>query len=480
MEPLFFASCAEVDEYFREGREFFNETYVKKLAQVSTYFTRVKESTWPLNSGTTQKGFRFGRGFYDPTKPWHSIVSKRCDQNSCEMNPEPIRRPGTESYFFDLMKKEMKTDWICVEDLMYRLLPVEEIMQFEASNAIITRSVHEEFTRTTYVGTSAHKWLALVNEDNEYCEPLGDDMWFMAFHTGEGETGYDSRYVYVKMAAADLVNIATLSLDQLDDMLVDLGDEDEAFRVDLRDIGILKMDIIVPDPRTARRMYVQAKESNGFWHTDAEFDKGLSDLRLGIPRTIGDYTFSYDNNALRYNVDDAYNDPTTGGPDGTGLATFDENDITTYPRLVRVLRYQEVALELGYAYTPNRDYRRADFGITIHWMDSVMHKWRNPNWTGTGQVKMESQNYAGDFDWMRPILECNLKGKQGFFMGEFRLAMQVKDPTLMHSVLHRLDHSKKLTTSPCPLNTYVAPTPIDTYVCQGTMTTGDTFAGPFA
>lgn len=467
MEPLFFQHCEEVDSYFREGREFFNETYVKKLAQVSTYFSRVKESTWPINSGTTQKGFRFGRGFFDPTRPWRKVVSERCESNSCDVKPDKIVRPGTESYFFDLIKKELMTDWICVEDLMYRLLPVEEIMQFEASNAIITRTVHEEFVRNSYIGSAGHKWLALVNEDNEYCEPLDDTAWFMAEHEGTDETGFDSRYIYVKVDPAELANIAMLSLDMLDDALIDLGDEDEAYRVDMRDIGILKMDIIVPDARVARRLFRQAKEENGWWNTDAEFDKSMSDLRLGVPRTIGDYTFSYDNNALRYNADTAYNDPATGGPDGSGLAAFDANDITTWPRLVRVLRYIEEATEIGYHYIPNSAYRRADFGVSQHWMDNALHKWRNPQWTGAGKVKMDSQDYSGDFEWKRPDWECNMMGKQGFFIGQFRLAMQVKDPTLMHAFLHRLDHSKKLTTSPCPLQEYTAPAPTDVYVCQG-------------
>lgn len=458
MEPLYFSACEEVDTYFREGREFFNESYVKKLAQVSTYFSRTPEATWPLNSGTTQRGFRFGRGFFDPTKPWRKVVSARCDQNSCDSQPEKIIRPGTESYFFELIRKEMMTDWICVEDLMYRLLPVEEIMQFEESNAIITRSVHEEFTRTSYVGGSGHKWLALVNEDNEYCEPAGDEMWYMPNHEGEGEAGFDSRYIYVKLPRADLGKIATLSLDMLDDALIDLGDEDEAFRVDLRDAGILKMDMIIPDARVARKLFKQAKESEGFWNTTAEYDKSLSDLRLGIPRTIGDYSFSYDNNALRYNEDTAYNDT---------LSAFDENDPDTWPRLVRVMRYKLAPMELGYAYVPNRDFRTADFGITVHWMNNAVKKWRNPNWTGTGEVRMESQNYAGDFEWDRPKWECNMWGKMGFFKAQIRLGMQIKDPTIMHSFLHRLDHSKQLTTSPCPIKEYVPEAEIDTFVCQG-------------
>lgn len=469
MEPLYFQACEEVDTYFREGREFFNETYVKKLAQTSTYFSRLKESTWPLNSGTTQKGFRFGRGFFDPTKPWRKIVSKRCETNSCDSQPDKIIRPGTDSYFFELIKKELITDWICVEDLMYRLLPVEEIMQFEESNAKITRSVHEEIARTTFVGAAGHKWGALVNEDNEYCGEGDDAFFYMAEFDGtDGQTGFDSRYVYVKCSRDDLSKIARLSLALLDDALIDLGDEDEAYRLDLREGGLDKLDIIVPEQKVARQLYFETREAGGYWNSNAGFDASFPETRLGAARVIGDYAFGFDSNALRYNEDSAYNDPATGGPDGTGLPAFDENDPDTWPRLVRVMRYREESTEIGYHYVPNKEYRRADFGISIAWVNDAIHKWRNPSWTGTGQVQMEGQNYAGDFEWRRPDWECNRKRKQGFFEAEFRLAMQVKDPTVMHVFLHRLDHSRTLTTAPCPVQTYTPPTAIDVYVCDGT------------
>lgn len=459
MEPLYFQACEEVDTYFREGREFFNETYVKKLAQTSTYFTRLKEATWPLNTGTTQKGFRFGRGFFDPTKPWRKITSVRCDQNSCDSQPDKIIRPGTDSYFFELIKKELVTEWICVEDLMYRLLPVEEIMQFEESNARITRTVHEEIARTTYIGAAGHKWGALVNEDNEYCDLTDDSFFFMPEFDGtDGQSGFDSRYLYVKCDPADLDKIARLSLAMLDDALTDLGDEVDAFRMDMREQGSLKLDIIVPEQKVARQLYFESREEGGFRPSNAGFDPTFPELRLGQARVIGDYAFGFDGSAWRGNADTAYN---------ATLSAYDENDTDTWPRLVRVMKYIEEATEIGYHYVPNREYRRADFGVSIMWDNNAITKWRNPSWTGTGEVQMADQNYAGDFIWQRPHWECNRRRKMGYFDAEFRLAMQVKDPTVMHVFLHRLDHSRTLTTSPCPVQSYTPPTAIDVYVCEG-------------
>lgn len=486
MEPLYFQSCEEVDTFFREGREHFNPMFVKKLAQVSVYFTRVNEETWPLNTGTTQRGFRFGRGFYDPTRPWRAITSARCQQDSCDVKADVIQRSGNESYTWELIKKELQTKWFCVEDLMYRLFPVDEVEQMVMGHAKITRSVHEEIIRTTYVGGAGHKWTAFVNEDNEYCT-AEDDESFVMLEWNENETltnailgtaadsdpafsGYDSRYIYVKVApialdttgATTLATIASLSLDMLDDALESLGDEDEAKRIDLRDRGIMKMDIIVPNARVGRQIFRQAKESNGFWNTDAEFDATLTDLRFGIPRTVGDYAIAYDGNALRYNADTAYNTALLA----SGGYAFDADDHTTWLRLVRVTKYYEVPTDLGYDYIPDPEYKTADFGISVSWINNGLVKWRNPNWTGTGDVQMSSQNYSGEWNFRRPIWECNPKGKNGYFDAEFRLGMQIKDPTIMHVMLHRLDNSKSFTTSPCQVQAYTPRAKIDPYVCS--------------
>lgn len=460
MEPLYFGACEEVDTYFREGREHFNDIYIKKLAQVSAWFTRVKEQMWPMNSGTTQKGFRFGRGFFDPTKPWRKVRSERCGMNSCDTAPEKIQRPGTDSYTWDLLKKEMETEWFCVEDLMYRLLPVDEVEHIQATLAIITRTVHEEFARTHYIGASGHKWGVLVDEDGATCTEADDTFFIMnEFPDATDEGGFDSRFVYVKCAVADLPKIGRLSLGLLDSALVDLGDEEESYRLDMREAGIEKLDIIIPDEFTARGLYFDAKQDFGWYGAaTSDFNMELSQLKLGVNRIIGDYALGYDKMALRYNSDTVYN---------AALGGFSANDPTTWPRLVRVPRYVEGPAEIGYKYTTNPDFKRADFGISVCWMPDALVKWRNPSWSGTGDVKMDPKNYAGEWDWRRPDWECNRKRKQGFFENEFKMGMQIPDPTIMHVFLHRVDRSLNFRGAACDLQSYTAPAPIDNYVCQG-------------
>ena len=465
MEPLYFQACEEVDTYFREGREHFNDTFVKKFAQVSAWFTRVPEKTWPLNSGTSQKGFRFGRGFFDPTKPWRKVRSERCNANSCDSAPERVQRPGTDSYTWDLLRKEMETEWFCVEDLMYRLLPVDEVEHIQATLAIITRTVHEEFARTHYVGASGHKWGKLADVDGPTCTDADDQFFIMnEFPDLTDEGGFDSRYVYVKCAVGDLAKVACLSMSLLDSALVDLGDEEENYRLDLMEAGVEALDIIVPDEYVARRLFFEAKESFGYWNAStADFDRQLSSLKLGVNRVIGNYAFGYDKMALRYNADTIYNNALVN----QNIA-FDEGDPATWPRVVRVPRYIEVPAEIGYKFITNPDFKKSDFGISVCWMPDALVKWRNPSWTGTGKVQMDAKNYAGEWDWRRPDWECNRKRKQGFFESEFRLGMQIPDPTVMHTFFHRIDYTRDFRGSSCPLKTYTAPAPIDTYVCQGT------------
>jgi hypothetical protein len=459
-EQLFFNSCEDVDKFFREGRPYFNEIYVEKMAQISTYFTRVDTETWPMNSGTEQKAFRFGRGFYDPCSPFKRVISERCEQNSCDSEPEVITRPGNDSYTFELLKREMVTEWFCVEDLLYRLFPLEEIMQLEKSNAQIQKSVHEEFCRGNYVGGSGHKWVAFADDDGSYCGLADDQAFFIEEYTGDNNAGFNLCFARVKCPVASLATISLLSQDMLDDALVDLAGETDTYRQDLYEAtGQPLLDIIIPDPRIGRQMYESEKQINGNWDSLAGYDDKLAIRRLGISRIVGDYAYGYDVNALKFNADSVFN---------ATLATYDENNPDTWPRLVRVPRYIRKAAELGCKYVQNPDYRHADFTIIVAYVPDALTKYIQPSATGYADVQMEEQNYAGDWEFRRPDWECNRWGKQGFFQAQFRMAMQIKDPTIMHTFLVRVDNKRRARGGCCPIITdYAEPAPIDCFTCPG-------------
>jgi len=465
IQPVYFQSCEDVDRFFREGREAFNPIYVQKMATMSSYFSRIPKQSWILNSGTSARGFRLGRQFYDPTKPWHKIISDRCEQNSCDSQPEIIQRAGTQSYTYHLLRKELETTWFCVEDLLRRLMPAEEVMAMESANALITKHVHEEFCRASYVGSSGHKWIGIADADSQFCGLPDDEGWSMKRFTGENEDGYDTRYVYVKINPIELATIAMLSIDLLDEALIDLNDEDDAYRLDVQDaMGMPMLDILVPDARTGRSLWYRAKEDMGNWDSEAGFTDRQTMARLGINRVIGDHAFSYDRDALKYNADVAYNTALLA----SNAYAFDPANEASWPRLVRVPRYIKRTVEIGCEYVPNRDYRNADFGISVAFVEKGMVEHEMPSaQKGYGNVQMEGQDYAGNFDFRRPDWECNRKRKMGFFEAEFQLSAETKDPTIMHTFLHRLDKTKNFKGACCDLNSYVATVEPDCWTCNG-------------
>jgi len=457
-ESVYFSSIEALSEFFRDGRVHFNELYVKKMAQLSIYFNRVPVQSWPLNSTTEQQGFRFGRGWYDENQPWKQI-NTTCAGDSCDNDFETVKMPGTDTYVWDLLRREMVSEWFCVENLLYKLFPAAQVMQIEETNMLISKHVHEEFIRGNFLGAAGFHWLPIATDANGYCGEAESNGWYVEQHTGVNEAGYNLSYIRVKSDPANLNDIAFLSLDILDDILINLQNEDDAYRLDLTEAaGVPLLDIIVPDARTARKMFFQAKESNGYWDSNAGFTPELRDLKLGIRRIIGDYAMSYDLDAPRFNADTTFNN----------TLVYDESDPTTWPRLVRVPRYVRVAAEEGCKYIPNTDYNNADFSVSVPWVEKAVTKWMMPAATGYGNVQMPAQDYAGAWEFFNPKSTENPFQKLGRFQAQHRIGAQISDPTLMHPILHRLDKRRDFTGSDCALNEYYAPsTPPDCYVCAG-------------
>jgi hypothetical protein len=284
-------------------------------------------------------------------------------------------------------------------------------------------------------------------------------MFIVQPFEGTNEGSFNMGYVYVKLPASQLGNIGLLSLDTLDDILINLQREDDAYRLDVSEAaGRPLLEVIVPDSRVLRQLWQYAKQSGGWWESVSDFDDKQLQYSLGIDRVIGNYAFCNDINGVRLKVDWAYN---------AALSTFNANNPDTWPRLVRVLPYVPVTTELGCKYVQNPEYNNADFGITNPWVNKAMIKWISPSQSGIGEAQGMTQNYAGDWQWKNPDWECNIKRDQGFFWNQFRMGMQFQDPTLMHSILHRLNTSRLIIPAPCPLSTNYTPqyTP-DCYVCS--------------
>lgn len=454
-------SCQDADQIMRESREYFNPFVVKKMAINSIYYGRLEVREWPLNTLPEQTAFRLNRGWYNPNLPWKTVNSGRCEQDSCQSEFEMIARPGSESYTFRQVRKDMRTPFYCLTDMMYRLFPMEEVDHQWETNAGITKNVNEEFARSNWVGSSGHRWATIASDSSLIsCEMIDDNMWFVKEYEGTDESSFNVQYVYVKIDPANIGSIGLLAMDNLDDALVNLQREDDAYRLDVSEYaGRPLLEIITPDPRIPRQMWQYSKQSGGWWESDAGFDDKMIQYALGIDRVIGNYAFCTDINGLRFDVDWTYNN---------GLPAFDEGDVDTWPRLVRVLPYYPVLSELGCKWDQNPRYNRADFGITTAWINNQMIKWMPPGFTGVGEAQGATQNFAGQWQWKNPDWECNIKRDQGFFWTQFRMAMQVQDPTMLHSFLHRLNNSRIIPGACCPLNSnYYNPTALDCFSCVG-------------
>ncbi len=464
LASTFFTDCAPVSELFYNSRMFWNERFIKKMAINSVYYDRVDTQTWPMNTLPEQQGFRFNRGWYDPTTPWDQVTSTTCGGNGCEANFELIADPGTNVYTWQLFKKQMRTEWYCLTNFIHKLFPEQQLEHIWDTNAGITKNVHEEFTRTNYIGLAGHKWAGVATEDSLVSCTLPDDqMFFLKQYEGDLQGSYDSRYIYVKLPASDLANISLLNLDELDDALINLQREDDAYRLDISEAaGRPLLEIITPDTRTVRNLWQYAKQSGGWWEANTDFSDPMQQYALGIDRVIGNYAFCNDINGWRGEVDWAYN---------AGLDTFDEADITTYPRLKRILPYIAVpANALGCNYIQNPAFNNADFAITVAWVMKAVTKWIEPTLTGIGQAQVAAtQNFAGEWIWKNPDWECNVFRNQGFFYNQFRLAMQPVDPTLSHVFLHRLNTSRIMPGACCDLQTgsYYQPPAADCFACPG-------------
>lgn len=458
-ETLYFSSYDDIAEFFRDGRPYFNENYITKQVNSSLFFNRLPQESWPLNSTTEQVGFRFGRGWYDESQPWKTI-STECGGDSCNNDFEIVKMAGTDSYSWNLLRREMITDWFCVENLLYKLFPAEQVMQIEETNMKISQHVHEEFARANFLGAAGQHWLPITNEAGEYCGEFDNDAWLVEQHTGVGEQGYNLTYVRVKCDPANLADIALLGLDVLDDILINLQNEEEAYRLDVTEAaGQPLLDIIVPDARVERKLFFQNRNAEGYYaNSTAGFTPELKDLKLGIRRIIGNYTFSYDIDAPKFNVDDTFN---------ATLGAYSAADPSTWPRLVRVPRFARVAAGEGCKYIPNPDYPNADFAISYPFVEKAMTKWMMPSATGYGEVKMPAQNYSGAWEYFNVRHpDTNPFGKLARFQAQHRAAMQIKDPTLMHPILHRLEKRRVALGTSCGLNEYYAPSAApDCYVC---------------
>lgn len=458
-EYVNFQSCADVVEFFRDARPYFNPEILEKNMRNSLYWNRFDTKTWPQNTATEQTAFRLPRGGYDATTPWRQVGAE-CGDDTCGGNLQVIQMPGSEAYNFQLLEKDFTTPQFCIDKWLFKLFPTAQISHMLTNLGRVSIDVNQEFARANVIGLAAYHWLPLATDNGAYCGEFEQEGWYVEQFDGAGEGGYNLQYIRVNIDPANLGNIALLGLDILDDVLMKLSRQDDAYRLDVAAAtgGIKLLDLIVPDAKTARNLQIQAKFNAGNWYSEAGYTNDLKQLQLGVAHTVGNYMITYDSEAPRFNADSAFN----------ATLTYNPANPATWPRLIRVPSQILVAADgEGCKYDLNPAYDEADFGITMPWVPEPVTIWTSPNPAIAG-IAPGQPGFSMDWEMIRPpFSECNRFDNQVLWQARIRRAAQVDDPQLLHPILHRIDKRRRADGACCEINTtYVPPVDPNCYVCS--------------
>lgn len=464
-------SCEMIDTLFVESEQAVTKGLIKKkIVQKNAYYGKIPdEGSFPLHSGTRIRGWRLGRiGVPDDRNGWRPVEDELCSTNACSFEPEVIGH-GSSDYFFSLVQRDLRTDWLCIDSLALRAIPEEELMHLEDGLRNAARYVHEEFRRSRYLLFGANKLVAILpdsgdwGDNNEVVSCDGSEMLNAGYvfeYRANGEM--DESHVRVCCAPADLGNIGTLTLDMLDYASERLEYEDDAY---LDNTGLF--DVLLPSRTLAVQLAQQEAQDMGT--TDVSGGVNIMDLRreFGTDRVIRNYSLRSDIHAMRFYPDNAAN---TAMTEEQGYA-FDASDPSTWARLVRVYPYKPKKAKIaGIEYVTNPAYLKAPFGITTIRHNRVMSVMSFPPLTGVGPAKKEQMGglgYDGVAVWQNPDWECNVNRDKGFWKMRFRLAAKQNREEEGYSWLTRIGPKLILRGNLCELPSAPCEEDITPYCFEG-------------
>jgi hypothetical protein len=458
-------SCEQVDALFIQSEQKVTEGLItKKLVQKNAYYGKIPDAgSFPLHSGTRIRGWRLGRIGVPNDEGWNGIEDGLCQTNACDFNPEVISH-GSTDYFFSLVQRDLRTDWICLDSMQFRQFPEDEVMHLENGLRDASRYVHEEFRRSRYILFGLHKGISILPAD-------GDGVPVVDFTSCDGQELVDNAFVFetrvngemdeshVRVCADPTAHggtgidfIGELTLDQLDIATERLEYEDDVY-LDGTDL----FDVLLPSKRLRNQLALQ--ESSAMANAPAQVTTyDMIDLRqtYGTEGVLRNYSFRSDIHAMRFYPDVAFN---TAMVAGIGYA-FDPNDPNTWPRFVRVYPYKKTASRLtdgtqqGIDWVTNENYLKAPFGITTILNKRVMDVMSFPELTGVSSATTrESYSWEGIARWKNPDWECNVKRNKGFWMMNFRLAARPQRNEEGYSWFHRMSRNIRLRGLTCDLPT---------------------------
>lgn len=455
--------CRQIDSFFKLSEQAMSAGLdAKKMIPSNAYYGKVPDGEqFPLHSGTNIKATRLGRiGIPDGTG-WRPIEDEVCSSNACSFEPD-VMHHGSDSFYFSLAQKDLRTDWFCLDSLAFREMPEDEMANLENGLQRASRYVHEEFRRSRQLNYCANKILTLVDRVTgdpevltETCEdPINNGWIFEKRSNGE----MNENYIRVCCANADIDLIASTSLDSLDYASENLEYEDEGL------YSAMSMhDIILPSNRIVGKLALQ--ENALMTGGTSNFNAGV-ELRqtYGITHVIRNYGFRNDTHAMRFYPDVAFNTALLAG----GGYAFDQNDPETWPRFTRVYPYKPVKMEYGISFERNPNYLKAPFGIAHLFTPRVMQVMSFPNVAGVGSAKkFGGFGYDGTVEWQNPDWQCNVNRDKGFFKMRWRLAAKPRFTEEGYAWLVRIDRTNRINGVTCPIPEAACEDDVTPYCFEG-------------
>lgn len=463
-------NCKQIDLGFLLSEQKVSEDLTKKkMVASNAYYGKVPDGKpFPLRSGTRIKGNRLGRITPPDGGGWQPVEDGLCSTNACDSSAEVVSH-GNEEFYFSLVQKALRTDWLCLDALALREVPEEEIAHLESGLQSASRYVHEEFRRTRYLHFCANKMVTVLAEEGSTGMPLSENVtscdgdeqdnngWIWETRDN-GEI--DENHVRVCVNPEKPGLIGGLSLDNLDYASERLGYEDESYMG-----GTMLFDVLLANIKLSNQLALQEDDKMN----NAASYGGYNMLELaqayGTQRVLRNYSLRSDMYSARFYPDAAFNALLA---DEDGYA-FDEDDPNTWARFVRVYPFlPRKANVSGIDKITNPNYLRAPFGISTILSQRVMSVMSFPDISGFGSAqKAEMFGFDGVAKWINPDRECNEDRNKGFWKLKFRLAARPDYDKEGFAWFHRLSNKVDLTGLRCAIPEAATYSDVTPYCYEG-------------
>lgn len=455
--------CGPIHDFFQEAEQYVDAKVIKKKHKVANaYWGKVVEDgEWPLHVGVRTKKTRLtAYGFGQHDVGWTPVTDGLCESDLCaDPDSDRIQHGGFEEIYYGPERFRINTDWYCLESLLYREMPEEELKHMEDHLSKATRYFHEEFYRSRYIDNCENKIIALVPSSaldgdtydyqaNTVCAPEIRNNGFIFERRSTGVL--DERYIRVNCRKADIGRISDFGLDLLDIAKVELSMEDD--NMPFLDQGVELYDVVLADPRQNIRFAQTENYLMDRVHSYGGYEPQMLKRLMGTQKVWRDsYSVRYDNGSARFYPDVDFN--------ATLTDIYDPEDPETWPRFKRVFQTIPVrvptATGFGVKHVKNPDYIYAPFAINVIFSPKVITSLSLPTAKSVSKAKLGShadrKSHDGMAKWMNPDWPCNPYGEKGFWTLGFGKAIRPEYTEYGYAYLCRMDHRVTLQGNACPI-----------------------------